>query len=99
MRVVLVTSAVRTAAAGRAGVEFAAAGARRWKGLAEEVELFERRPSGVVETTPKLIDPVCGMELEALEVAARLPLKGAERAFCSEECLRRFMAAPHHYPE
>jgi YHS domain-containing protein len=40
---------------------------------------------------------VCGLELSPTEVAARLALEGKERVFCSEECLRRFVAAPERY--
>ena len=35
--------------------------------------------------------------LETAEVAARLALEGEERVFCSEECLRRFVASPERY--
>ena len=40
---------------------------------------------------------VCGMELRPVEVAARLSLEGEERVFCSQKCLRRFIAAPQSY--
>jgi class 3 adenylate cyclase len=93
---VLVTSAVRKEAKGLAEVEFVRLGKRRLKGLAEELELFEARPSGA-EKREKAIDPVCGMELGAGEAAATLTLEGEERAFCSDECLRRFVAAPEKY--
>ncbi len=33
----------------------------------------------------------------AAEVAARLSLEGAERAFRSEACLRKFVASPEAY--
>jgi YHS domain-containing protein len=71
-------------------------GKRQLKGLADELELFEARPRAE-ETTEKAIDPVCGIELSPSEVAARLALEGKERVFCSEECLRRFVAAPERY--
>ncbi|MFB3052780.1 MAG: YHS domain-containing protein, partial [Dehalococcoidia bacterium] len=77
-------------------VEFVRLGKRRLKGLAEELELFEARPVGA-EEREKAIDPVCGMELGPGEVAATLTLEGEERAFCSDECLRRFVAAPEKY--
>ena len=93
---VLVTQAVRREAKGLAEVEFAPVGKRRLKGLAEDLELFEARPSSVGSSV-RVVDPVCGMELQPQEVAARLSLEGEERAFCSEECLRRFMAAPQRY--
>jgi len=94
---VLVTSAVRKEAKGLAEVEFVRLGKRRLKGLAEELELFEARPSGA-EAREKVVDPVCGMELGPGEAAATLTLEGEERAFCSDECLRLFVAAPEKYP-
>ena len=93
---VLVTAAVRKEAKGLAEVEFVRLGKRRLKGLTEELELFEARPSGA-EAREKVVDPVCGMELGAGEVTATLTLEGEERAFCSDECLRRFVAAPEKY--
>jgi YHS domain-containing protein len=44
-----------------------------------------------------VIDPVCGMELGPGEVAARLSLDGRDQAFCSEDCLRKFVRAPEKY--
>ncbi|MCH7578060.1 MAG: YHS domain-containing protein [Chloroflexi bacterium] len=93
---VLVTSAVRKEAKGLAEVEFVRLGKRRLKGLAEELELFEARPVGA-EEREKAVDPVCGMELGPGEAAATLTMEGEERAFCSDECLRRFVAAPEKY--
>lgn len=93
---VVVTAAVRKEAKELADVEFVRLGKRRLKGLAEELVLFEARPSGI-ETGEKVIDPVCGMELGPEEIAARLSLEGKERAFCTEECLRRFVASPEKY--
>jgi len=74
---------------------------RRLKGLASELGLFEARPSNPADEE-KAIDPVCGMELRPAEVAARLSLEGpstgsGERAFCSDECLRQFVASPEKY--
>ncbi len=93
---VLVTAAVRNEVRELAGVEFVPLGKRRLKGLADEVDVFEARPRGV-EGREKAVDPVCGVELGPAEVAARLALEGKEWAFCSEECLRRFVAAPERY--
>jgi YHS domain-containing protein len=50
-----------------------------------------------VAGTDKLIDPVCGMEMSPSEVSARLTLEGEDRAFCSEDCLRKFVASPDRY--
>jgi YHS domain-containing protein len=37
------------------------------------------------------------MELAEGEEAARLSLEGQERAFCSQQCLQRFVANPERY--
>ncbi len=60
------------------------------------MEMFEARASGA-EGREKVIDPVCGMELGPGEAAATLTLDEREQAFCSDECLRRFVAAPEKY--
>lgn len=93
---VLVTGAVRNAAKDLDDVKFARVGKRRLKGLADEIVLFEAQPS-TSEDEEKMIDVVCGMELRPAEVAARLSLEGQERAFCSDECLRQFVASPEKY--
>jgi class 3 adenylate cyclase len=92
----LVTAAVRTEAAGLPAVEFVPLGKRRLRGLAEELELFEARSTRAAPER-KAVDPVCGMEMGPAEVAARLSLGGRERAFCSEKCLRVFLANPERY--
>ena len=93
---VLVTSTVRNAAKDLPDVEFVRVGKRRLKGLADELVMFEARPSSPAGEE-KMIDPVCGMELRPAEVTARLSLEGQERAFCSDECLRLFVASPEKY--
>lgn len=93
---VLVTSAVRQATAGLAGLEFVRLGKRRLKGLATEEVLFEVRLEGAIGAE-KVLDPVCRMELGSEEIAARLSLEGEERAFCSDDCLRKFVADPKRY--
>jgi class 3 adenylate cyclase/YHS domain-containing protein len=93
----LVTAAVRKEAGGLPDVEFVPLGKRRLRGLAEELELFVVVPRAEGQTALRPVDPVCGMELGAGEVAARLSLEGQERVFCSQECLLRFVAAPERY--
>lgn len=93
---VLVTAAVWRAAAPLAGVDFVRVGRRRLKGLAEDMELFEARSASGAHAV-KTVDPVCGMELGPGEAAARLSLDGTERLFCSQDCLRQFVAAPERY--
>jgi YHS domain-containing protein len=93
---VLVSAAVRERVADLAGVELAARGSHLLKGIAEPQELYEaRRPT--TTRIAKQRDLVCGMELAPSEIAARLTLAGVERVFCSEGCLRRFVAAPQQY--
>ena len=78
------------------GVDFIPLGRRRLKGLADELEVFEAHRSRA-EAAEKAIDPVCGMEMNPEAVAARLSLEGRDRAFCSEQCLRVFVARPEKY--
>jgi len=93
---VLVSGVVRKESAGVAGVEFVSIGRRRLKGVPEEIEVFEARLSQPAPSA-RLVDPVCGMEMTSAEVAARLTLEGEDRTFCSEDCLRKFVASPERY--
>jgi adenylate cyclase len=93
---VFVTEAVRRAAAPLAGVEFRPLARRRLKGVSEDVDLF--RAVGVeAGASPRLVDPVCGMEIGQAEAAARLALGARELAFCSAQCLQRYVADPSRY--
>jgi class 3 adenylate cyclase/YHS domain-containing protein len=94
---VLVTADVRKEAAGTPGIEFARLGKRTLKGLGGRFELFTAQRTGAGAAAEKHVDPVCGMEMQAAEVAARLNLEGEERCFCSEACLRKFVVAPERY--
>jgi class 3 adenylate cyclase/YHS domain-containing protein len=94
---VLLTAALRQDASALPGVDFVALGSRPLKGLAEPLEVFEAVPSRRTDLHERLLDPVCGMELQRGEVAARLSLADGERGFCSQDCLRRFVAAPEKY--
>jgi class 3 adenylate cyclase/YHS domain-containing protein len=93
---ILVTDAIRAEAGVLPGAHFTPRGKRRLKGVTDELEIFEVR-SRDIEQTDKVLDVVCGMELSAAEVAARISLGDEERAFCSEKCLRMFIAAPEKY--
>ncbi|MGH9012449.1 MAG: MerR family transcriptional regulator [Acidimicrobiia bacterium] len=92
----LVTGDLRREAEGLEGVEFVPVGRRRFKGVSEDVEVFEARRAGAA-LREKLVDVVCGMELGPSEIAATLDVGGEERAFCSTACLQRFVAAPEQY--
>jgi len=93
---VLVTPEVRREARDLPEVEFVRLGKRNLKGLSSSFELFEARAAGAPEAE-RSVDPVCGTELGTAEVAAPLDLEGAERAFCSEDCLRKFVSTPQAY--
>ena len=93
---VVVSSAARQAVADLPGVEFVRLGKRSLKGIAAEQVLFEARIEGP-QGAEREIDPVCGMELGPGEVAAALALDGETRSFCSDDCLRKFVAAPERY--
>ena len=92
----LVTAPARKEAAALSDVEFVRVDKRRLRGLADELELFEARPGGA-EREKKLVDPVCGMELRSQEVAARLTSGDMDVAFCSDDCLRRYVVSPERY--
>jgi adenylate cyclase len=93
---VLVTAEVRNDAHDLPGIEFARLGKRQLKGLSGKLDLFEVKIPGALPGQ-RAVDPVCGMELGPNEVAARLSLEGTDRAFCSEECLRKFVTSPEKY--
>ena len=93
----LVTAPVRTEAGELPDVDFVPIGSRRLRGIAGEMELFAVVARSAGEAVPRLVDPVCRMELGAREVAARLTAGGEEHAFCSQQCLQRFVAAPERY--
>ena len=92
----LVTAAIREQVEEVPDAEIVTRGQRTLKGVAEEIELFEvRRPS--VARHDRLLDPVCGMELGPMDVAARLDVDGDALVFCSAGCLQRFVAARERY--
>lgn len=93
---VLVTGEVWKRVKDHEGLQFVRLGKRRLKGLAAEVEVFEVRHAAP-EGAQRVIDPVCGMEISVSEATARLTIGGRERWFCTEECLRQFVASPERY--
>jgi adenylate cyclase len=93
---VLVTAEVRKEARELPEVEFVRIGKRQLKGVSVKVDLFEVR-SSAAPAAEKSVDPVCGMELGPGEIAATLAIEGAERSFCSEACLRKFVGSPEAY--
>jgi class 3 adenylate cyclase/YHS domain-containing protein len=94
---VLVTEAVRTAVRTGGDVELVRLPKRTVKGVRDEIVLYDVRPATVGPRALRVTDPVCAMELGPGEDAARLVLEGHEYRFCSDDCLRRFVAAPQRY--
>lgn len=93
---VLITQEVWKRARGLPNTEFIRLGKRKLKGLAGEVVVFEARMAGKAPSNRET-DPVCGMELGPSEVAARLTWDGVDRAFCSDNCLKKFVREPEKY--
>lgn len=93
---VLITHEMWKRARDLPGTEFVRLGKRKLKGLASEVVVFEARLAGKT-AGDRETDPVCGMELGSGEVAARLVWDGTDRAFCSDDCLKKFVRDPAKY--
>jgi adenylate cyclase len=75
-------------AARRAGIAVEPLGLRLRRGVGEPIGLFRvMRTRHGAQT-----DPVCGMVVS--DAAARLTWDGLEHAFCSQECLQKFVSAP-----
>jgi class 3 adenylate cyclase/YHS domain-containing protein len=92
----LVTAAVREQAKDL-DVSFATIGRQPFKGISNEVDLFEV-PVG--EDRPaRAVDPVCGMQLDSADIRLRLSPDHPEVAFCSEACLKRYVAAPEKFSD
>ncbi len=91
---ILVTEPVAEAAAA-AGVTITPAGEHELSGIEGPVWLW--RIESRTPVTPER-DPVCGMAVGA-DAAARLVHNGVEYAFCSRDCLRRFLDDPDKYVE
>lgn len=95
---VLVSEAVHHGAASLDDVEFTAVGSRAMKGMADEVVLFEVRRRGQAVERVRTVDPVCGMTLDVDTAPARLAVGEGEVVFCSERCLRRYVAEQQPQP-
>jgi adenylate cyclase len=89
---ILVTEPVAEAAA-EAGITIVPAGEHELAGVEGTIWLW--RLEGRSRLTPER-DPVCGMAVGSA-AAARLVHQGVEYAFCSRECLRRFLEEPDKY--
>ena len=50
-----------------------------------------------MNTNTKVIDPVCGMEIDATSAAASATYDGETYYFCANACAAEFSAAPRRY--
>lgn len=91
---VLITNAVR-ADAKLSDVDYLPAGQRRLKGLTQDIELFHATRQA--PTVERLLDPVCGMELDASTTEAQLHWRHRQLGFCSSTCLKHFLENPDRY--
>jgi adenylate cyclase len=91
----LITGALHAHVVDVPDVEIRSIGANDLKGVPAAVDLFEvSRPAARPHRT---IDPVCLMELDSGSDAVHLTRDGREVAFCSDDCLRLFVADPERY--
>jgi class 3 adenylate cyclase/YHS domain-containing protein len=78
-------------------IAFAPLGRQPLKGISDEVDLFEVPVD--VRHPARAVDPVCGMQLDTVDISLRLSLAHPVVAFCSEACLKRYVAAPEKYSD
>ena len=88
--VILMTEPV-AAAAREQGVEAEEIGLRRVRGVEDPIVIYRLATKPVTDH-----DPVCGM-IVSLDAVGRLTHDGRQFAFCSEDCLRRFLEDPDRY--
>ena len=93
---ILVTEPV-AAAAEATGIVVEPVGEHDFHGIEEPVSLWRVVRTGA-RASRRERDPVCGMTIKG-EAAARLVHGGFDFAFCSEECLKRFLEHPSRYME
>ena len=88
--VALMTEPVAVAAR-EAGVEVEEIGARRARGVGDPITLYRLASEREV-----MRDPVCGMVV-GQNAAGSVVLDGTEVRFCSQDCLRSFLAEPERF--
>lgn len=91
----LVTEASRAEAEAVNGVSYESLGRRPLKGVAEALELFKVHHVG--PGSSRVVDAVCGMELDPEACDVRLSWRGRELCFCSQACRDQFVEAPERY--
>lgn len=72
-----------------------------WDEVAGNLEWDDGVPGGLAVSTlsghPGVTDPVCGMTLQAEQVADRSEWRGRVRYFCSASCRAAFLAEPERF--
>jgi adenylate cyclase len=76
-------------------VSFEPVGPRQLKGVSETLELFAATES--TDDPRRVVDPVCGMELDPGACDIVVSWRDRDYFFCSESCGRRFEEAPEQY--
>jgi class 3 adenylate cyclase len=93
---VVMTAATRAAAAeALAASRVRSRGRKRFKNVADAVELFALELDESVRRLP--IDPVCHMAVDPDQATERTVYDGVEYHFCSSTCARAFGENPRHY--
>jgi len=94
---VVLSAAVRDAAATLEGVRFIALGRQRLRNAHEPVDLYTavRRTAGT--RVAQMLDPVCRMAIAPGREARRIVHADTEYVFCSASCADRFEAQPEAY--
>ena len=90
---VLLTDATRQAL--ESGLAVRELGPRRFKNVAEPIEVYALVPEGEAVTLP--VDPVCHMAVQPERAAAREIYRDVEYFLCSPECARAFVTTPDRY--
>lgn len=95
---VLLTSATAAAANAEQGeLELTPRGRRRFRNVAEPVEVFALTPRGEAVSGPLPVDPVCRMAVDPQRARQQLVHRGVEYHFCSEQCAAAFSSHPERY--
>lgn len=94
---VVLSAAVRDAAATLDGVRFIALGRQRLRNAHEPVDLYAAVRRTADARVTQLLDPVCRMAIAPGREATRIVHAGTEYVFCSASCADRFAAQPEAY--
>lgn len=97
---VLISTTTKEAAGdGLANCAFRFVGARRFKNVREQIELYSVVDSGLAQRARAAlaIDPVCHMSVDTAVTGGQRTYRGRGYFFCSEACAAAFDERPGHY--